>query len=46
MSKIMYVTKIIFIINFNKDFNKEPKISLKFKKRVFILMKENSFNKY
>jgi len=45
ISKIIRVMKVIFIVNFNKDFNKESKILLGFKKRVFISIKENSFNK-
>ena len=45
LNKIICVMKVIFIINFNKDFNEELKISLRFKKRVFTLIKKNSFNK-
>jgi len=45
MSKIIRVIKIIFIVDFNRDFNKKLKILLKFKKRVFTLIKENLFNK-
>ena len=45
ISKIICITKIIFIVDFNKDFNKELKTLLGFKKRMFILIKENSFNK-
>jgi len=45
MSKIIRVIKIIFIVDFNEDFNKKLKTLLKFKKRVFTLIKENLFNK-
>jgi len=45
INKIIRAIKVIFIIDFNKDFNKELKTLLEFKKRVFTLIKENSFNK-
>ena len=45
ISKIIRAIKVISIVDFNRDFNKELKTSSEFKKHMFTLMKENSFSK-